>query len=115
MRPIRETIPVEEARGLLMEAGVPIDRIERAAIDNAAGRVLAGPVVSAIDVPRSIVAMHGYAVIAEARSVRAVMDRRFSGRSRRYTRVPRHRAGSRPANASRSPPAHLFLKVRTRL
>ena len=66
MRPIRETIPVAEARSLLMEAAVPIDRIERAAIDNAAGRVLAGPVVSAIDVPPfDRAAMDGYAVIAE--------------------------------------------------
>ena len=66
MRPIRETIPVEEARSLLMEAAVPIDRIERVAIDHAAGRVLAGPVVSAIDVPPfDRAAMDGYAVIAQ--------------------------------------------------
>jgi molybdopterin molybdotransferase len=66
MRPIRETIPVEDARRLLMEAAVPIDRVERITIDKADGRVLAAPVISTIDVPpfdRAV--MDGYAVIAQ--------------------------------------------------
>jgi molybdopterin molybdotransferase len=66
MRPIRETIPVEDARRFLMEAAVPIDRIERITIDKADGRVLAAPVISTIDVPpfdRAV--MDGYAVIAQ--------------------------------------------------
>jgi molybdopterin molybdotransferase len=66
MRPIRETISVEDARRLLMEAAVPIDRVERITIDKADGRVLAAPVISTIDVPpfdRAV--MDGYAVIAQ--------------------------------------------------
>jgi molybdopterin molybdotransferase len=66
MRPIRETIPVEDARRLLMEAAVPIDGVERITIDKADGRVLAAPVISTIDVPpfdRAV--MDGYAVIAQ--------------------------------------------------
>jgi molybdopterin molybdotransferase len=66
MRPIRETIPVEDARRFLMEAAVPIDRIERIPIDKADGRVLAAPVISSIDVPPfDRAAMDGYAVIAQ--------------------------------------------------
>jgi molybdopterin molybdotransferase len=66
MRPIRETIPVEDARRFLMEAAVPIDGVERITIDKADGRVLAAPVISTIDVPpfdRAV--MDGYAVIAQ--------------------------------------------------
>ena len=66
MRPIRRTIPIEEAKALLMEAAVPIARVERVALAEAAGRVLASPIVSAIDVPPfDRAAMDGYAVIAE--------------------------------------------------
>lgn len=66
MRPIRETIPIEDARRFLMEAAVLIDRIERLSIDEASGRVLAAPVVSTIDVPPfDRAAMDGYAVIAQ--------------------------------------------------
>jgi molybdenum cofactor synthesis domain-containing protein len=65
MRPIRETIPIEDARRFLMDAAGPIDRIERLSLDDAAGRVLAAPVVSTIDVPPfDRAAMDGYAVIA---------------------------------------------------
>ena len=66
MRPIRETIPIEDARRLLIEAAAPIDRVERVRIDQAAGRVLAAPVISTIDVPPfDRAAMDGYAVIAQ--------------------------------------------------
>jgi molybdenum cofactor synthesis domain-containing protein len=66
MRPIRETIPVEDARRFLMEAATPIDRVERISIDRADGRVLAAPVISTIDVPAfDRAAMDGYAVIAQ--------------------------------------------------
>jgi molybdopterin molybdotransferase len=66
MRPIRETIPVEEARALLLEAAIPIDRVERVSIDDASERVLAAPIVSSVDVPPfDRAAMDGYAVIAE--------------------------------------------------
>jgi len=66
MRPIRETIPMDEAKALLMESAIPIERIERISIRDAADRVLASPAISTIDVPPfDRAAMDGYAVIAE--------------------------------------------------
>jgi molybdopterin molybdotransferase len=66
MRPIRETIPLEEARDLLFEAAAPVTRTERVSIREANGRVLATPAVSKLDVPPfDRAAMDGYAVIAE--------------------------------------------------
>jgi molybdopterin molybdotransferase len=66
MRPIRETIPVEEALALLLESAGPIERTERIAIRDAAGRVVAERAVSAFDVPPfDRAAMDGYAVAAE--------------------------------------------------
>jgi molybdenum cofactor synthesis domain-containing protein len=66
VRPIRETIPIEEARDLLFESVVPIDRTERVAVREASGRVLAQTAVSHVDVPPfDRAAMDGYAVIAE--------------------------------------------------
>jgi molybdopterin molybdotransferase len=66
MRPIRDTIPVEEAKALLLEAAAPVERIDRIALARASGRVLASPVLSTIDVPPfDRAAMDGYAVIAE--------------------------------------------------
>jgi molybdenum cofactor synthesis domain-containing protein len=66
MRPIRETIPLEEARELIDGAIVPVARTERVPLLEANGRVLAGDVVSESDVPPFARAgMDGYAVIAE--------------------------------------------------
>jgi molybdopterin molybdotransferase len=66
MRPIRETIPVDEALALLMASATPIDRTERVSIREAHNRVLAADAVSAHDVPPfDRAAMDGYAVIAE--------------------------------------------------
>ena len=66
MRPIKETIPLDEARSLLFDAIVPISRIERVPLDAAHGRVLARAAISTIDVPAfDRAAMDGYAVIAE--------------------------------------------------
>jgi molybdenum cofactor synthesis domain-containing protein len=66
MRPIRETIPVDEALALVAEAAVPIERVERVSIRDASGRVLAEPAVSTLDVPPfDRAAMDGYAVVAE--------------------------------------------------
>jgi molybdenum cofactor synthesis domain-containing protein len=66
MRPIRETIPLEEALALLLEAAAPIDRIEHVALDALDGRVLAARVSASTDVPPfDRAAMDGYAVIAE--------------------------------------------------
>jgi molybdenum cofactor synthesis domain-containing protein len=65
VRPIRETIPLDEARALLVAASVPIDRTERIAILEAHGRVIARAAVSTVDVPPfDRAAMDGYAVIA---------------------------------------------------
>jgi molybdopterin molybdotransferase len=66
MRPIRETIPLEEARELIDHAIAPIARTETVALIHASGRVLARDVVSDRDVPPFARAgMDGYAVIAE--------------------------------------------------
>jgi molybdenum cofactor synthesis domain-containing protein len=66
VRPIRETIPLEEARALLLDAAAPIERIERIAVRDAHGRVLAAAPVASVDVPPfDRAAMDGYAVIAE--------------------------------------------------
>lgn len=66
MRPIRDTIPFEEALGLLLESARPIERTERVALDQTDGRVLARDVIAAHDVPPfDRAAMDGYAVIAE--------------------------------------------------
>jgi molybdopterin molybdotransferase len=66
MRPIRETISLEEARRQIDEATSPLDRVERVSIDRANGRVVARGVVAGRDVPPfARAAMDGYAVIAE--------------------------------------------------
>jgi molybdopterin molybdotransferase len=66
VRPIRQTIPLEEAQELLNAAAAPLDRTERIAIGDANGRVVAREVISAVDVPPfDRAAMDGYAVIAE--------------------------------------------------
>ncbi len=66
MRPIRETIPLDEALGAVMEAVRPIERTERVALGEASGRVVAERIASAIDVPPfDRAAMDGFAVAAE--------------------------------------------------
>lgn len=66
MRPIKETIALDEALGLILASGAPIDRTERVPLLEAAGRVLAAPPIAAIDVPPfDRAAMDGYAVRAE--------------------------------------------------
>ena len=66
MRPITETISLEEARDLLFAAAVPIERTERIPLGESLGRVIAHAVTSKIDVPPfDRAAMDGYAVIAE--------------------------------------------------
>ena len=65
MRPFTSTISLDEARRRLDAAVVPISRVERVALADAAGRVVAADVRSELDVPpfaRS--AMDGYAVVA---------------------------------------------------
>jgi molybdopterin molybdotransferase len=66
MRPIRDTIPLAEARRIIDAHLVGIDRTERVAIAAAHDRVLAQDVTSEVDVPPfARAAMDGYAVRAE--------------------------------------------------
>jgi molybdenum cofactor synthesis domain-containing protein len=66
MRPITETIHLEEALAMLRDRARPIDRTERISIREATGRVIAEPAVSRVDVPPfDRAAMDGYAVVAE--------------------------------------------------
>ena len=65
MRPIRDTIPLEEARAILLGAAHPIMRVETVGLEQAGGRVLAREVVAGQDVPPfSRAAMDGFAVVA---------------------------------------------------
>ena len=66
MRPIRETIPLDEALALILEAAAPVGRTERLALRQAGGRVLASPAAASMDVPPfDRAAMDGFAVRAE--------------------------------------------------
>jgi molybdopterin molybdotransferase len=65
MRPIRQTIPLDEARAIIDRHVTPIDRVERVPLAQASGRVLARDIVSDADVPPfARAAMDGYAVRA---------------------------------------------------
>ena len=66
MRPLRDTIPIAEARQIIHTHLTGIDRVERVDLSTAHDRVLAQDIVSAVDVPPfSRAAMDGYAVRAE--------------------------------------------------
>lgn len=66
MRPIKDTIPLEEARQLIAEACRPVARTERVPLVDANGRVCAADVQSTRDVPPfSRAGMDGFAVIAD--------------------------------------------------
>ena len=66
MKPIKETIPLDEARQLIADACKPIDRTERIKIVDANGRAAAADVASTRDVPPfSRAGMDGYALRAE--------------------------------------------------
>jgi molybdenum cofactor synthesis domain-containing protein len=66
MRPIRDTIPFDRARSLLLESVAPIARVERVPLEEADGRVVAMDLTSAGDVPPfDRAAMDGYALRAE--------------------------------------------------
>jgi molybdenum cofactor synthesis domain-containing protein len=66
MRPIRETIPLEEARARILASARPIDRTERIPLTGASGRVIASAPEATMDVPPfDRAAMDGYAVRAE--------------------------------------------------
>ena len=66
MRPIRETISLEEALATILEAAAPIRRTERILLGEAGGRVIAAPPSASMDVPPfDRAAMDGYAVRAQ--------------------------------------------------
>jgi molybdenum cofactor synthesis domain-containing protein len=66
MKPIRETISLEDARQLIADACAPVERTERLALVDANGRAAAADVQSTRDVPPFARAgMDGYAVRAE--------------------------------------------------
>lgn len=66
MRPIRDTIPLEEARQLMRDAVQPVSRVETVPLESACGRVVSRAVVASQDVPPfDRAAMDGYAVTAE--------------------------------------------------
>lgn len=66
MRPIKDTIPLEEARAIIDEAVKPIDRRERVNLMDGNGRAAAADVKSTRDVPPfSRAGMDGFAVIAD--------------------------------------------------
>ena len=74
MRPLRETISLDEARARIEAAVHPIDRTERLPLAGVGGRVLAENVVATADVPPfARAAMDGYAVRA-ADSLGATRD-----------------------------------------
>lgn len=66
MRPLRDTIPLDEARGIIEDSLRPIARCERVPLLQANGRVVAGDVRARCDVPPfARAAMDGFAVRAE--------------------------------------------------
>ena len=66
MRPIRETIPLDEARALIDAQVKPMMRTERVPLRDANGRVVARDIIAPFDVPPfPRAAMDGYAVRAE--------------------------------------------------
>ena len=65
MRPIRKTIPIEEALRIVRDGARPIDRTAQVGLPDASGRVLAADIVADRDVPPfDRAAMDGYAVVA---------------------------------------------------
>lgn len=66
IRPIRNTISLDEALAIITANAVPIDRKEDVSLFQANGRVLASEIIAKIDVPPfDRAAMDGFAVIAE--------------------------------------------------
>ena len=65
MRPIRDTIPMDDALRIVTETACPLTRTQHVALENANGLVLATEIVAAQDVPPfDRAAMDGYAVLA---------------------------------------------------
>ncbi len=66
MRPIRDTIPLDEALAIIMDTARPVERTTYVGLTDACRRVLASPITATLDVPSfNRAAMDGFAVIAE--------------------------------------------------
>jgi molybdenum cofactor synthesis domain-containing protein len=66
MRPIRDTLPFDEAMSIVLAAATPVTATESISVDEADGRVLAADLVAPDAVPPfDRAAMDGYAVAAE--------------------------------------------------
>jgi molybdenum cofactor synthesis domain-containing protein len=66
MRPIRQTIPLQEALALVLGAARAVERVERVPLLAARDRIVAAAAVAAVEVPPfDRAAMDGYAVRAE--------------------------------------------------
>ena len=66
MRPIRDTIPLDAALALILEAARPVERTTRVRLTDSHRRVLSSPITATQDVPPfNRAAMDGFAVIAE--------------------------------------------------
>ena len=66
MRPIRDTIPLDTALALILEAARPVKRTTRVGLIDSHRRVLSFPITASQDVPPfNRAAMDGFAVIAE--------------------------------------------------
>jgi molybdopterin molybdotransferase len=66
MRPILDTIPLDAALALILEAARPIERTTRVGLTDSHRRVLSSPITANQDVPPfNRAAMDGFAVIAE--------------------------------------------------
>ena len=113
MRPFAGTMPLDEARAIIDQAIVPIERTESIRVLDANGRVLARDVAADADVPPfSRAAMDGYAVRS---ADTAGATRQEPGRAA-LRRADLHRSGARPrrsdlASASKSRPARRFQQA----
>ena len=94
MRPLRETIPFDNAVAVVLDAAVPVERTERVPLEDANGRVIAETVVAGADVPPfDRAAMDGFALIAEETSGATRTE------SKRFTCVEAVYTGQMPSRA----------------
>ncbi|SVD89424.1 uncharacterized protein METZ01_LOCUS442278, partial [marine metagenome] len=65
MRPIRDTIPMDEALRIVTDTAHPLTRTHHVPLEKSSGLVLATDIIAAQDVPPfDRAAMDGYAVLA---------------------------------------------------
>jgi molybdopterin biosynthesis enzyme len=101
MRPIRETIPLDEALATILEAALPIARTERMPLRDAAGRVIAAPPPARWTCRRSIAPRWTATPCApRTRSAPGATTEESCASSRRSTPRRSRRERSAPASAS---------------